>query len=478
MFALAAAAASDAPSALILGLVFVTCTLSTPYRPTVLSGYPLLLPERQLATANALTMSVGQVSALSGPLLGALLLTIGPPSWSFIANGCSYVMSVLLIAGVSGLGQGDGRLAGDADTTSWSRQLATGLRSVRTQPGVAGLLSIIAAAMLLRGFELVLHVQAAASILGLGPSGLGLISAALGAGALITAPFTSRLAASRRPAHVVVASAIVGCAPLVLLSISDSTPLVMAMLAVQGASIVCFEVLALTMMQRVCRTDVLGRVLGLQNTLNGTAKLVGSLLAPLLIVAVGLRGTLAAAAGITAVLAVALAPPVLAAGRASTALRERLEPFVARLSILGIFDAASRAAIERMAMSIQVERIDAGTRVIAEGDPADDFFIVVAGELVARTGGETVNQLGANDWFGEIGLLRRAPRIATVESVTPAEIWRIPGDVFLAAVTSAPALSESLITTMAMRVERSAAVVRPGSVQVAPHDDIRSDPAP
>ena len=277
MFALAAVAATDGPSAVILGLVFVTCTLSTPYRPAVLSGYPLLLPERQLATANAMTMTVGQVSSLSGPLLGALLLTIGPPSWSFIANGCTYVVSVLLLAGERGLGRDGGRSTAALGANSWFGQLATGARSVRTQPGVAGLLAIIASVMVLRGFELVLHVQAADTILDLGPSGLGLISAALGAGALTAAPFTSRLAGSRRPAHVVVASAILGCVPLVLLSFSDSTSLVMAMLAVQGASIVCFEVVALTMLQRACRSDVLGRVLGLQNTLNGSAKLVGSL---------------------------------------------------------------------------------------------------------------------------------------------------------------------------------------------------------
>ena len=463
MFALAAVAAMNGPSAVVLGLVFVTCALSTPYRPAVSSGYPLLLPERDLAAANAMSSTVGQVSALSGPLLGALLLTVGAPSWSFVANGCTYVLSVVLMAKVRGLGCGGGRTAAAGESTSWFGQLAIGMRSVQSQPGVAGLLMLIASVMLLRGFELVLHVQAAEKILHLGPSGYGLISAALGAGALVTAPFTSRLAGSLSPGHVVVTSALVGCAPLVLLSVSNSTELGMLMFAVQGASIVSFEVVALTMLQRACRSDVLGRVLGMQNTFSGSAKLVGSLLAPVLVVGVGLRSTLFAAAALSAVLASMLAPRILVAGRASRAVRDRLEPFVAVLSRLDIFEAASRPAIERIAMTIQREKLDAGTTVVREGDDADDFFIIERGDFVVRSRGVEINTLGADDWFGEIGLLRRTPRTATVESTSSAELWRIPGDVFLGAVTSSSALSDSLVETMATRLERSDAVQPSGS---------------
>ncbi len=395
MFALAAVAAMDGPSAVVLGVVFVTCTLSTPYRPAISSGYPLLLPERDLAAANALSTTVGQMSALSGPLLGALLLTVGPPSWSFVANGATYVVSLLLLAGVRGLGRGVSRASATDGSTSWFGQLTVGVRSVRSQPEVAVLSMLIAAVMLLRGFELVLHVKAAEDVLDLGASGYGLISAALGAGAMAAAPFTSRLAGSRRPGHVVVASALVGCVPLVLLSVSNSTVLAMLALAVQGASIVCFEVVALTTLQRACDSAVLGRVLGMQNTFSGSAKLVGSVLAPALLVAVGLRGTLFTAAAITALLTTLLAPRAFEAGRATRAIRAQLEPFVALLSRLDIFDGAARPAMERLAMNIIVEHVDVGTSVTSEGEDADDFFIIESGAFVVRSAGCRDQQPGA-----------------------------------------------------------------------------------
>jgi len=64
MFALAVVIAVDGPSVVVLGVVFVVCSLGTPYRPALSSGYPLLLPERDLVAANALRGTVGQVTAL------------------------------------------------------------------------------------------------------------------------------------------------------------------------------------------------------------------------------------------------------------------------------------------------------------------------------------------------------------------------------------------------------------------------------
>jgi hypothetical protein len=232
----------------------------------------------------------------------------------------------------------------------------------------------------------------------------------------------------------------------------------MVVLAVQGASIVSFEVVALTMLQRACRSELLGRVLGMQNTLSGSAKLTGSLLAPVLVVSFGLSGALFVAAALVGVLAIAFAPRVMAMGRASAAVRDTLEPIVAVLDRLGVFDGASRTALERLAMNVEVCAVEADTIVVREGDSADDFFIIRSGEFRVESFGIQVNRLGMSDWFGEIGLLRRAARTATVQAVTPAELWRIPGHVFIAAVTSSPLLPEQLTDGIEDRLARSEAV--------------------
>jgi CRP-like cAMP-binding protein len=49
----------------------------------------------------------------------------------------------------------------------------------------------------------------------------------------------------------------------------------------------------------------------------------------------------------------------------------------------------------------------------------------------ASTADREVGRLTAGDWFGEIGLLDRRVRTATVTTVEDSIVWRIPGDTFL-----------------------------------------------
>src|SRR5690606_4315972 len=103
---------------------------------------------------------------------------------------------------------------------------------------------------------------------------------------------------------------------------------------------------------------------------------------------------------------------------------------------------ASLPSIERVAMQLTVEHAPAGRIVIREGDPADDFYVVAHGSLVVDTGGQAINRLGPDDWCGELGLLHRVPRTATVTAETDTVLWRIPGDEFVTALTAGARLPD------------------------------------
>ena len=90
-----------------------------------------------------------------------------------------------------------------------------------------------------------------------------------------------------------------------------------------------------------------------------------------------------------------------------------------------------------------------------QGEPADDLYIVRAGELVVLDGNSTINTLTTDDWFGEIGLLLRQPRVATVRATTTVELWRIPGTTFLTALRKNRLLEPTaLFSVMADRLGR------------------------
>ncbi len=90
--------------------------------------------------------------------------------------------------------------------------------------------------------------------------------------------------------------------------------------------------------------------------------------------------------------------------------------------------------------------------MVRQGDPADDLYVTRSGELVVSRDGAEIGRVGADDWFGEIGLLEQRPRTATVTTACPTTVWRIPGDVFLDALDDAGAAPSALVDAMADRL--------------------------
>ena len=76
-----------------------------------------------------------------------------------------------------------------------------------------------------------------------------------------------------------------------------------------------------------------------------------------------------------------------------------------------------------------------GDVVIRQGDPADRFYIINSGRVRVTqdgAGGERVlRDMGPDEVFGEIGLLRNSARTATVTAVGPGLLLALDRDDFL-----------------------------------------------
>jgi CRP-like cAMP-binding protein len=73
--------------------------------------------------------------------------------------------------------------------------------------------------------------------------------------------------------------------------------------------------------------------------------------------------------------------------------------------------------------------------VVTEGDAADCFYLLVDGTADVVGGGRTVSVLGPGDTFGEIALLQRVPRTATVRARTALRLQSLSSERFLTVVT-------------------------------------------
>ena len=134
-------------------------------------------------------------------------------------------------------------------------------------------------------------------------------------------------------------------------------------------------------------------------------------------------------------LVVALALRVMgwarAAARASAARtrRERQAMAVDRaraLSRVPFLAGLNPPALLAIASHLHDVRATAGTNVVTIGEPGDRFYLVRSGRLEALDGdGRPLSSLGPGDGFGELALLDRTTRGATVRATEDAELWSL-----------------------------------------------------
>ena len=95
------------------------------------------------------------------------------------------------------------------------------------------------------------------------------------------------------------------------------------------------------------------------------------------------------------------------------------------------------ARLESALAHVREVPVTAGEVVVRQGDPADRFYMIESGSFVVTqeaTPGATpvvLRHLGANEVFGELGLLNSAPRSATVAAEADGLLLELSGRDFL-----------------------------------------------
>jgi len=94
----------------------------------------------------------------------------------------------------------------------------------------------------------------------------------------------------------------------------------------------------------------------------------------------------------------------------------------------------------------------AGKDIVRQGDPGNQFFVVIDGELAVTRDGETVATLGPGDYFGELALFDPARRNATVTAVGPAALVSVSRGTFRELLGEVGSLRDALLAGMARRL--------------------------
>jgi putative ABC transport system ATP-binding protein len=119
------------------------------------------------------------------------------------------------------------------------------------------------------------------------------------------------------------------------------------------------------------------------------------------------------------------------------------------LNSLAVFKDTRPSVLNDLVHHLHKEIVPAGTTIIREGDIGDKFYILDRGEarvLIERNGQQEVSSvLKDGSAFGELALLRDAPRAATVITNTESQIYSLAKQEFLAVVSDPPSLAKELM---------------------------------
>jgi CRP/FNR family transcriptional regulator, cyclic AMP receptor protein len=87
-----------------------------------------------------------------------------------------------------------------------------------------------------------------------------------------------------------------------------------------------------------------------------------------------------------------------------------------------LFEHCSKKDLQHIAAIADELDVRAGKALIREGERGREFFVIVDGEVEVRRKGRKIATVGPGDFVGEMALLSKAPRNATVTAVTPLDV--------------------------------------------------------
>ena len=166
--------------------------------------------------------------------------------------------------------------------------------------------------------------------------------------------------------------------------------------------------------------------------------------------------------------------------RVMTVQEERLsidvtQPFTGTdLARMRLFDGLRLDLVQRIVDALEDEEAQPGDIVLRAGDEAERFFIVAAGQVeivVSGSAGEhlLVRVLGRGEYFGEVALLHRLTRTATVKALTRARFKTLDRKIFQQLMVEAPEMRQRMLDSMEsyQKMSREVSVFGEKPVEVA-----------
>jgi CRP/FNR family transcriptional regulator, cyclic AMP receptor protein len=125
------------------------------------------------------------------------------------------------------------------------------------------------------------------------------------------------------------------------------------------------------------------------------------------------------------------------------------------LKSIWMFSGCSSSELRKIRGSLDQVAVPAGKVLVEEGRIGTEFFLIVSGTAAVTREGKKVATLGPGSYFGELALLDRKPRSASVVSETDMDLLVLSQRQFNSLLESVPTISRKMLAAMANRLREA-----------------------
>ena len=116
----------------------------------------------------------------------------------------------------------------------------------------------------------------------------------------------------------------------------------------------------------------------------------------------------------------------------------------ARVKAIPLFAGLSRKECRALAQRADELDLAEGKTLVQEGDWPYEFFSIEEGTVEVRRGEQLLGELGAGDFFGEMGLMADTRRNATVTATTPVKVVVMTAQAFRQTARELPEVADKI----------------------------------
>ena len=350
------------PTLATYGLAVVATIAHALYRPAHSALLPALCTSpQQLTSANAVRGILDSSATLGGPAVAAVLLAVSGPAAVFAACAVASLVGGLVVL----------RLAYDAPPRSdvvggGGHEMVRGFTTIAANRGLALITALGVVQTFTRGCLTVFTVVVAIDLLGTGDPGVGVLTAAVGAGGVLGSILAFGLVGRGRLALWFGLGVALFGAPLVGIGIVPDQVTAIVLLGIVGIGNALIDVGGFTLLARLADETVLARMFAGFEAILTLGVAVGGLVTPLAVDQLGIRTALVAT-GLLAPLAVAASWAALRRLDAEVRVRDADIETMRPIRMLGALPVAT---IEQLAGALEHADFEPGDRCSSRASAA------------------------------------------------------------------------------------------------------------